>query len=107
MDKADIREYRGWHRRAALKAREVGFDIVYVYAADDLELLCDVLGVRDDLPYEPRPLSGARIALCRTPVWSQATRIVVQKDRNRNDDSSQYPVVIPDLAQVSAHRRIG
>lgn len=39
MDKADIREYRGWHRRAALKAREVGFDIVYVYAADDLELL--------------------------------------------------------------------
>jgi dimethylamine/trimethylamine dehydrogenase len=39
MDKADIREYRRWHRRAALRAREVGFDIVYVYAADDLELL--------------------------------------------------------------------
>lgn len=39
MDKADIKAYRGWHRRAALKAREVGFDIIYVYAADDLELL--------------------------------------------------------------------
>jgi dimethylamine/trimethylamine dehydrogenase len=39
MDKADIRQYRQWHRRAALRAREVGFDIVYVYAADDLELL--------------------------------------------------------------------
>lgn len=39
MDKADIRNYRQWHRRAALRAREVGFDIVYVYAADDLELL--------------------------------------------------------------------
>ncbi len=39
MDKDDIREYRRWHRRAALRAREVGFDIVYVYAADDLELL--------------------------------------------------------------------
>lgn len=39
MDKADIREYRRWHRRAAIRAREVGFDIVYVYAADDLELL--------------------------------------------------------------------
>ncbi len=39
MDKADIREYRRWHRRAALRAKEVGFDIVYVYAADDLELL--------------------------------------------------------------------
>ncbi len=39
MDRADIAEYRRWHRRAALRAREVGFDIVYVYAADDLELL--------------------------------------------------------------------
>lgn len=39
MDLADIRAYRQWHRRAALRAKEVGFDIVYVYAADDLELL--------------------------------------------------------------------
>jgi dimethylamine/trimethylamine dehydrogenase len=39
MDKADIRAYRQWHRRAALRARAAGFDIVYVYAADDLELL--------------------------------------------------------------------
>jgi dimethylamine/trimethylamine dehydrogenase len=39
MSKDDIHEYRRWHRRAALRAKEVGFDIVYVYAADDLELL--------------------------------------------------------------------
>ena len=39
MDKADIKAYRQWHRRAALRARDVGFDIVYVYASDDLELL--------------------------------------------------------------------
>jgi len=39
MDLADIRAYRGWHRRAALQARKAGFDIIYVYAADDLELL--------------------------------------------------------------------
>ena len=39
MDRADIRAYRGWHRRAALQAKKAGFDIVYVYAADDLELL--------------------------------------------------------------------
>ena len=32
MDKADIRELRRWHRDAALRAREAGFDIVYVYA---------------------------------------------------------------------------
>ncbi len=32
MDKADIREFRDWHRQAATRARQAGFDIVYVYA---------------------------------------------------------------------------
>ncbi|MEQ8602918.1 MAG: NAD(P)-binding protein [Marivibrio sp.] len=32
MDKADIRAVRRWHRDAALRAREAGFDLVYVYA---------------------------------------------------------------------------
>jgi dimethylamine/trimethylamine dehydrogenase len=32
MDKADIRNLRRWHRLAALRARDAGFDIVYVYA---------------------------------------------------------------------------
>ncbi|TNF64902.1 MAG: NADH:flavin oxidoreductase [Rhodobacteraceae bacterium] len=32
MDLADIRDLRRWHRKAALRAREAGFDIVYVYA---------------------------------------------------------------------------
>jgi len=31
MDKADIRDYRRWHRDAALRSRKAGFDIVYVY----------------------------------------------------------------------------
>jgi dimethylamine/trimethylamine dehydrogenase len=35
MDKADIRDLRRWHRLAALRAREAGFDIVYVYATHD------------------------------------------------------------------------
>ncbi len=39
MDKSDIKAYRQWHRRAALRAKTVGFDIIYAYAADDLELL--------------------------------------------------------------------
>ncbi|MGH6953298.1 MAG: FAD-dependent oxidoreductase [Alphaproteobacteria bacterium] len=39
MDKRDIRAYRRWHREAARSARTAGFDIVYVYASDDLELL--------------------------------------------------------------------
>jgi len=32
MDLNDIRELRRWHREAALRAKEAGFDIVYVYA---------------------------------------------------------------------------
>jgi dimethylamine/trimethylamine dehydrogenase len=32
MDSKDIRNLRRWHRAAALRAREAGFDIVYVYA---------------------------------------------------------------------------
>jgi len=32
MDKSDIRALRHWHRKAALRARDAGFDIVYVYA---------------------------------------------------------------------------
>ncbi len=32
MDKTDIRNLRRWHRNAALRGREAGYDIVYVYA---------------------------------------------------------------------------
>lgn len=32
MDKQDIRDFRRWHRNAALRAKAAGFDIVYVYA---------------------------------------------------------------------------
>ena len=32
MDKADILEVRRWHRNAALRAKQAGFDIAYVYA---------------------------------------------------------------------------
>ena len=35
MDLADIREYRRAHRRAAIRARDIGFDIVIVYAGHD------------------------------------------------------------------------
>ena len=36
----DIRDYRRWHRDAALRAQGAGFDIVYVYAAHDFSLPC-------------------------------------------------------------------
>ena len=38
MTLKDIREYRRWHREAALRAMRAGMDIIYVYAAHDLSL---------------------------------------------------------------------
>ncbi len=38
MDKADIRAFRRWHRDAALRARDAGFDIIYVYAGHRMTL---------------------------------------------------------------------
>jgi dimethylamine/trimethylamine dehydrogenase len=39
MSRKDIRDFRRWHRQAALRARDAGFDIVYVYAGHNLCLL--------------------------------------------------------------------
>ena len=38
MDKQDIRNVRRWHRDAALRAKEAGYDIVMVYAGHDISL---------------------------------------------------------------------
>ena len=35
MDKQDIRDYRRAHRQAAIRARDIGFDLVIVYAGHD------------------------------------------------------------------------
>ncbi len=35
MDKEDIRNYRRWHRNAALRSKKAGFDIVVVYSGHD------------------------------------------------------------------------
>ncbi|MGB7243352.1 MAG: FAD-dependent oxidoreductase [Sulfitobacter sp.] len=38
MDKTDIRNLRKWHRDAAVRARDAGFDIIYVYAGHRMTL---------------------------------------------------------------------
>mgnify|MGYP001561611893 CR=1 FL=1 len=35
MDLSDIRDYRRWHRKAALRGKEAGFDLIVVYAGHD------------------------------------------------------------------------
>lgn len=46
MDKSDIREFRRWHRNAALRAKKADADIVYVYAGHDISLLMHFLQKR-------------------------------------------------------------
>jgi len=49
MDLSDIRAFRKSHREAALRARQAGFDIVYVYASHDASLLTHFLSKRTNL----------------------------------------------------------
>jgi dimethylamine/trimethylamine dehydrogenase len=46
MTKRDIRDYRRWHRDAALRARRAGFNIIYVYAGHGLSLAMHFLQSR-------------------------------------------------------------
>lgn len=46
MDKSDIREFRRWHRNAALRAKQADADIVYVYAGHNISLLMHFLQTR-------------------------------------------------------------
>ncbi|MCP4332242.1 MAG: NADH:flavin oxidoreductase, partial [Gammaproteobacteria bacterium] len=46
MSKTDIREFRRWHRDAALRAKKADADIVYVYAGHDSTLLMHFLSAR-------------------------------------------------------------
>ena len=38
MTKADIRDFRRWHRTAVKNAKQAGFDIIYVYAGHNMAL---------------------------------------------------------------------
>ena len=46
MDKQDIRDLRRWHLDAALRAKNAGYDIVYVYAGHNMTLLMHYLSSR-------------------------------------------------------------
>ena len=46
MTRGDFADVRRWHRKAALRARDAGFDIVYCYAAHGLTLPMQLLSRR-------------------------------------------------------------
>ncbi|KAL5325135.1 hypothetical protein ACEPPN_006258 [Leptodophora sp. 'Broadleaf-Isolate-01'] len=43
----------------------------FARSMEDLQLLADVLALKDDSPLEEVPLKEARVALMKTPVWPQ------------------------------------
>lgn len=43
MDASDIAQLRTWYRQAALRARDAGYDIIYVYAGHDMTMLMHFL----------------------------------------------------------------
>ena len=43
MDLDEVKEFRRWHRDAAIRARDAGFDIVYVYCGHDIAMPMDFL----------------------------------------------------------------
>lgn len=46
MSSADIRTFRASHKAAAIRAKQAGYDILYVYAAHDLSILSHFLSIR-------------------------------------------------------------
>lgn len=46
MTKSDIRDFRRWHRQAAVRSKQAGFDLVYVYVGHNLTLLMHFLSRR-------------------------------------------------------------
>ena len=43
MDKTDIANFRKWHKKAAMRSKQAGFDLIYVYAAHSGTLLTHFL----------------------------------------------------------------
>lgn len=72
----------------------------YGRSAADLDLLADVLGLRDDAPPRFAALDGMRFALCHSPVWDQAepaTRAAMDTAvaRLRGAGATVTPIALP------------
>lgn len=66
--------------REGAKLYSITLDTIGWYARSvaDLALMCDVFGIEDDEPAEPRPSATLKIAICRSPAWSAAEPATVR-----------------------------
>ena len=46
MDKSDIADMRRWYRNAAIRAKQAGFDIIYIYSGHDMSVIQHFLSRR-------------------------------------------------------------
>lgn len=85
----------------------------YGRCAGDLALLAEAFAVRDDDMDLPRSLAGARIGLCRSPVWDQAlpeTRaamdLAADALRSAGAVVDELELTGPFLALTAAHKTV-
>lgn len=120
MTTADIRELRNLHRSAALRARDAGFDIIYVYAGHDLGLPFHFLTPRNnrrtddyggsvenrvrllrELIEDTKEAVGDRCAIAvRLAIDEQTGRDGLQKN---GDGSAMFSILaeLPDLWDIN------
>jgi Asp-tRNA(Asn)/Glu-tRNA(Gln) amidotransferase A subunit family amidase len=85
----------------------------YGRSAGDLSLIYDVFAPPEDEPVSTKPLSEARFALCRTPMWDQASAetqaaLETAGDRLRAAGATVDAVELPPAfgGLVDAHKTI-
>lgn len=113
IDKQDIRDIRKWHRDAALRAREAGFDIAYVYATHGY-LLSDFLSAENNTRTDEYGGSlENRVRLVRELIeetkeavgdtMAVATRFSVEINDAESYDAFAMLAELPDLWDLTVH----
>ena len=113
IDKQDIRDIRRWHRDAALRARDAGFDIVYVYATHGY-LLSDFLSSENNTRTDEYGGSlENRVRLIRELIeetkeavggtLAVATRFSVELSDAESYDAFGLLADLPDLWDLTVH----
>jgi len=121
MDLQDIRNLRRWHRAAALRAREAGFDIVYVYATH-MYLLSQFLSSRHnqrsdeyggclknrvrlvrELIEETKDAVGDSCAVAVRMSADDGTGTAAQPVSNERKEMFEILAELPDLWDINVH----
>jgi amidase len=57
--------------REGMKLLAISLDTLGLFArsAEDLELMCQVFRLEDDVQPKAKPLGALKIAMCKTPIW--------------------------------------